>query len=246
MNEYKKNCEQIKHDINKEFSKMMQEACNIYWEAEYHDILDNKEFIDDLLRKRKYIRNKRILQSVAVVLMILLTGVYASVWFHADNSYAEKRLSEKHISVISPQNLNEKTDGENSDTEIITVKDEEGMRWSKKDMGEIHIARYIPEGYDMDQLIVTTMSGYKSAEYTYSKKNNILYLCLEYYNETADITVVGNVYISPITNQKMYIKTIDDTDGYTISCYEETYDCYIRGMGDIKEGIKVMESLELY
>lgn len=231
-------------DIDKEFAEIMKEACLTNEESHYDD-KEAKEFIYSLIKENNKNKGKRFFRSVAVIMMILFTGVTVSIWCQVDGVYGGKHLVEKCVNLISPLSQKEEIDDDGNIVNVFSIDEEQEIKFAQKAFPQLKKINYIPEGYTFDHLIIQEGNDYMTVEYAYHSGSAPLFISFQYDKANSEIMVVGESYVLEDTGRKLYIDEIDETGEYTVIEITEFYDCMVTGVGDKSMGIKIMESIEL-
>ena len=233
-----------RRDVDKDFLELMQEASFLYEQENLKCGDVDEVFIRQLLKRKKQANIKKALRSVAVITLVLITGVSVSVWTQVDGVYGGKQFVEKCISLISPINSEEEINEDGDVTNVITITDEADLSLAKRTFEKLKHATYIPEGYVFDSLKIQKGTDFETVEYRYVKGEQSLLIVFQYEEEMSEIMVVGEIYKSPQSGKQFYIDEIEETKEYSIIDVTETYECIVMGIGDKQEGIKVIESID--
>lgn len=232
-----------KNSIDKDFANMLQEAAVLYQKKKHPENDSGTEFIKKQLKARKVKKQKKVLKSVAVVAIILVTGIATSIWCQVDGVYGGKRFIEKCVSIVSPVDHEEIVTEDGEISNIITIDNEEKLELAYKKYPEVKELGYIPDGYNFESLTIETGKTYTSIEYIYMNDTKPLIVSFDYNSDSPDIMIVGDLYKSKETGKEMYVDEIVDTNEYSIIQITDTYDCVVMGIGDKEEGIKVIDNI---
>lgn len=237
-----------KKKIDYEFSQMMQEASLLYQEQclKEHDI--DREFIYEKIRDRKRQRVNRFLTSAAAVVLILVTGITVNVWFQADGAYGGKQFIKRCVTIISPLDYDEKIDEDGQKTTIISIDEEKHLDDAEEYFDGLKAARYIPKGYSFKQLTIQENPTSSFVEYVYNHDTDVALVIAFFYSddsEDEDTVVMGELYLSPTSGKELYISENTATNEYCVIELTENYDCIVSGKGELKEGIRIIESIEV-
>lgn len=233
-----------KKNLDKELSDVLSEAAMLYQEEELGNTDIDELFIHRLVKQKRKRTFSRFTRTVAVVMLVLVTGVSISVWSQVDGVYGGKRFIQKCVTIISPLSIEEIINDSGEVTTITTVTEKKDIPKAKKVFENLKIARYIPEGYSFDKLTIREDAVTSSVEYIFSKGDEVLVIAFEYGTEDADIMVAGEEYVSPNTGKKLYVDENRELNEYSVIEICNEYDCIIAGRGHKEEGIRIIESIE--
>ena len=243
MKNYDKKSIEIDNKLADKISAASIDYSSTLWEESLNSQEEAEIFIKNTLKKKRRSATNKLIKSVAVVMLILVTGVVSSIWFQIDGVYGGKQLISKCIDIVTPLEIEEEINDEGDITKIITINEEDDIVLAKEQLGSFKVAQYVPDGYEFDYLTIRDSLERTRLEYTYDRDGKLLLVIFEYEKGTPDIMVVGELYKSPKTGQEMYIDTIEETGEYSVIEITDTYDCYVMGTGDANEGIKIVESI---
>lgn len=232
-------------DTNENFNKMMQDASDIYARKKYDDVVD-EIFLKELIERKRMSRKNHILKCASIVMIILLTGVSAGIWFNAEGAYGGKTVLQKYVSVMDPLEIKEEVDEDGNVTVSAVVDNEKDIKKIAGYFENLMIAEYVPPAYKFKNLSLSEVGENTTIEYIYEKGKDSLIISFDYYNHEPEIMVTGKPYSSPKTGQLLYINEIDGTDEYSVIEIKDEYDCVVTGIGNVKEGIKIIESIKQY
>ncbi len=235
-------------DINKEFSRQMQEAAYVYSKEKYRMTPEDDAFIKRLVSDRRKSTRRKVMKVVAVVMLTVTAGVSSVLWMNDDGVYGVRRVMDKCISVISDLDIAEEVDDDGLVTQVITVSNENDIAKLKKYVDHVHGPSYIPGDYVFDTL--TARKCYDSVTLTYVYKeqgsdNEILFF-VTYYDYDPDFVVRGDLYKSDKTGQEMYVEEVKDTGEFIATEVTDTYSCTAAGKGKRITGIRMVESIREY
>ena len=97
-------------DIDKEFSRQMQEAAYVYSKEKYRMTPEDDAFIKRLVSDRRKRKRRNVMKVAAVVVLTIGTGVSSVLWMNDDGVYGGRRVVDKCISVISDLDIAEEVD----------------------------------------------------------------------------------------------------------------------------------------
>ncbi|MCQ4636771.1 hypothetical protein NE619_08510 [Anaerovorax odorimutans] len=233
--------------LHEELCKKMQEASEQYVRQTYEAPEIDPQLFGRIKQRQKRNTHKKVLRIAALFTVVLLGGISLSVWFNADGAYGGKRLIGKYVHLLSSSSIHEEVDEEGNRSEVMEIDNFENMKEAEDLIETLYVPKYIPEGYSFISLKVTKNADEEM--YTYTYKNSTqgsLYIDYNFDNFDKDIMIDGEPYTSPRTGEKLYIKKIEETDEYTVVKVADRFECVINGIGDIEEGIRIMENLEKY
>lgn len=235
-------------DINKEFNKKMQEAAYLYSKQKYEGEELGRSLIRELAENNRRRHRNRLMRTVAVVMLVILTGVSSMIWLNDDGVYGGRRVLDKCISIISPLDIEEEIDDDGNVAQIIKVYNENDIKELKKHIKEVRGVEYIPDNYSFESLTVRKYSGSTVLEYMYSNTVNksIILVIFDYYDYAPEIMAMGEPFTSEETGQTMYVSELPETDEFIVTEITDTYNCMISGKGDKEIGICMMESIQKY
>lgn len=237
---------EYRDDMDKTLSEQLQEASLIY---EYKNLADTSigvDFVHGLIKKQKKKRQMKALKSVAVIAVVLITGLFANIWMQADGVYGGKRFVEKCINIISPLDISEEINEFGERTTIITVTEEKNLSAAKEQFEDLRIPTYVPEGFTFDILTIRKGNTHSSVEYVYKKDTELLVIAFEYNSTDSEIMIVGDLYKSPVTGQEMYVDEIKKSNEFSVIEITDSYDCIVLGTGSKDIGIKIIENIKEY
>lgn len=233
-----------KKNIDQKLSEVLTDASLLYQQEELRSAELDELFIHRIIRQKRKRTLSRLTRTVAVVMLVLVTGVSTSVWSQVDGVYGGKRFIQKCVSIISPLSIEEIINDSGEVTTITTVTEKKDIPKAKKVFENLKIARYIPEGYNFDKLTIREDTVTSSVEYIFSKGDEVLVIAFEYGTEDADIMVAGEEYVSPDTGKKLYVDENRELNEYSVIEICEAYDCIVMGRGHKEEGIQIIESID--
>lgn len=235
-------------DINKEFNNKMQEAAYLYSKQKYEKIFADDIFIKKLASYNRRRKRNCIMRTVAVIMVVILTGTSSMIWFNNDGVYGGKRVLDKCISAISPLETEEEVDDDGNVFQVIIIQNESDIEELKKYVDEVRGPEYIPDGYSFEKLTVRRHSDLIDFEYLYSnvEEKNIIIVSFKYYKYDPEIMVLGEKYLSMETGQEMYVAELSDSGEFVVTEITDKYSCIISGKGDENIGIRMMESIQKY
>ena len=154
-------------DIDKEFSRLMQDAAYVYSKEKYRMTPEDYAFIKKLVTDRRKRKRRNVIKVAAVVVLTIGAGVSSVLWMNDDGVYGGRRVMDKCISVISELDIEEEVDDDGLVTQVITVSNENDIEKLKKYVDHVHGPSYIPGDYVFDKLKVYVTSDSTILEYTY-------------------------------------------------------------------------------
>ena len=241
--------------VHDEFKEQIQEAREFYIRQNYDAPELDLDKLKSVYKTSRKKTRKRMVGMVAMLTIILICGMSMGVWISGDGAYGGQQFIEKCLTVIAPEEENNEIQPGVDYEKIIENEDEVDAALDQLDVA--HKPGYIPYDCEFDNVrIVYDSDAYGTAEnpspwtaleYYYTRGGNPFYVSFYYWqNASTDVTVVGKLYKSPVTGQEMYIDEIEETGEFSVIAIYDTYDCSVMGLGDIKEGIKTMESIYRY
>lgn len=237
-------------DIDKEFSRQMQDAAYVYSKEKYRMTPEDDAFIKRLVSDRRKSTRRKVMKVVAVVMLTVTAGVSSVLWMNDDGVYGGRHVMDKCISVISAIDIAEEVDDDGLVTQVITVSNENDIAKLKKYVDHVHGPSYIPGDYVFDTLKAYVTSDSTILEYTYidpeqGHDNEILFF-VTYYGYDPDFVVRGDLYKSDKTGQEMYVDEVKDTGEFIATEVTDTYSCTAAGKGKRITGIRMVESIREY
>ena len=235
-----------KKKIDYEFSQMMQDASLLYQEQCLKENEIDKAFISAQIKARKKQKVKRLLTSAAAVVLILVTGITVNVWLQTDGVYGGKQFIKKCVTLISPLDYEEEINEDGNVSTTVSITNEEHLDAAKEYFEPLRIPKYIPDGYVFQQLTIREDSTMTTVEYIYNNGDTPLLIAFMYseIDEEEEIVVTGDVYQSPVSGKKLYVSENPSTQEYSVIEITKTYECVVSGIGELEEGIRIMESIE--
>ena len=84
-------------DIDKEFSRQMQEAAYVYSKEKYRMTPEDDAFIKRLVSDRRKSTRRKVVKVVAVVMLTVTAGVSSVLWMNDDGVYGGRRVMDTKI-----------------------------------------------------------------------------------------------------------------------------------------------------
>lgn len=235
---------QIKNaKVDKNFSKLMKDASIVYQESLYED-KEAREFIHKFIKEKNNKASMRILRSVAIIMVVILSVISMSIWCQVDDAYGGRYLIDKCVNYISPLNRTEEINENGDSINSTIIYSENDLELAKKKFANLKTINYIPIEYEFDSLVIKEGNDYFYYKFTYYNKEIPLIISFRYTKEPSDIMVVGDLYKSEISGKEMYVDEIKETGEYSVIEITDSYDCLVTGIGDKNIGIKIMDSIE--
>lgn len=240
MNELKREPQ----SISRNFNQAIQEASELYVREHYKAPELDPALLKKIKKSRKKSVYKRIVQ-IAAIFMVVAVGVSAGIWANADGAYGGKKIINKWVNIISPLDIEQKTAEDGSILETVTITDEKKIEDAGDFAEQLYMPEYIPSGYSFETLKIEKDADYIYQDYQYKKGKEYLTVSANINRTGVDtgLTVTGELYKSPVTGDDLYVAAYEG-DEYSVARIGDKVDCLVGGIGDIKEGIKVMEGFK--
>lgn len=234
--------------IDKEFNQKMQEAAFIYEKSRHENNPPDHDFIKRLMKERRKERRNCIMRIAAIFTMAAIMGVISVAWVNSDGVYGGKYILNKCITFVSPLEGEVEIDDDGNVMRITTARSEEEIKIVKNKINGMVGPTYIPQGYSFKELTVRETSERVDLEYLYqdAKDGSDLVVMVMYYDYDADITIMGDAYVSEKTGKTMYVAELLETNQFTVTEIGDEYDCTLFGEGNKETGIQIMESIREY
>lgn len=238
-----------KSKVHDEFNIKMQEARQLYIRQNYDVPELDMERLKHVYKDSRRKTSRYTLKIAAMLAVVLLCGMSIGVWINGDGAYGGQNIINKCLTIVAPDDNTSVISEDDTESSERIIEDESEADAALGKLVLAHKPGYLPDGYAFEHLSIVELYDPDETlvEFSYKKGAIPLFVSFHYYEyANQDITVVGRLYTSPVTGQDMYIDEIEDTGEYTVIAVTDKYDCCVTGIGNVEEGVKIMESVFQY
>ena len=195
------------------------------------------------LRVRKN-RRKRLCRVCVMMLVLMIGSLSAGAWLNSESAYGGKRVMLQSINLVSPLDIStEYEDG--SLVKHITANEHDNVSDMKRFFSDIYEPDYLPAGYSFGRCDMTIYDWITIVQFSYGKSECEDEICItfEYWKNGPSTDTYGEKYKDPKTGKELYVQEVEDTREYSVTDFNEHYQCTVTGIGRSEDGIKVINSM---
>ena len=228
-------------DIHNELCKAVQNAKEEY----YREVYDAPELdINKLVKSKRKRTIKRIGQTAAVFLVFVISSVFFSQEFLADNGYG-KYIVQKSVSSMSPLDIKTERLDDGETFSSVYVDDEVQLGEFNKFMDRELVLRYMPEEYEFKCGEGHKTKCYYIVLYKYKSKNAYMNVGAEDIDYDMNEHIRGELIKTMDNGDKIYGEKLDKRTYVVTRIINNDIFIVIDGDGDYNEAIKVAENAEV-
>ena len=228
-------------DIHNELCRVVRDAKEEY----YREVYDAPELdINKLVKSKRKRTIKRMGQIAAVFLVFVISSVFFSQEFLADNGYG-KYIVQKSVSSMSPLDIKTERLGNGEPLSVVYIDDESQLNEFNKFMGREVVLNYMPDEYSFKCCNGHKASDFFTVLYRYEADNLYMDIDVEDIDYNMNEHIRGRLIKKMDNGDKIYGEKLDKRTYVVTRVINNDIFIVIDGDGDYNEAIKVAENAEV-
>lgn len=228
-------------DIHNELCRVVRDAKEEY----YREVYDAPELdINKLVKSKRKRTIKRMGQIAAVFLVFVISSVFFSQEFLADNGYG-KYIVQKSVSSMSPLDIKTERLGNGEPLSVVYIDDESQLNEFNKFMGREVVLNYMPDEYSFKCCNGHKASDFFTVLYRYEADNLYMDIDVEDIDYNMNEHIRGRLIKKMDNGDKIYGEKLDKRTYVVTRIINNDIFIIIDGDGDYNEAIKVAENAEV-
>ena len=228
-------------DIHNELCRVVRDAKEEY----YREVYDAPELdINKLVKSKRKRTIKRMEKIAAVFLVFVISSVFFSQEFLADNGYG-KYIVQKSVSSMSPLDIKTERLGNGEPLSVVYIDDESQLNEFNKFMGREVVLNYMPDEYSFKCCNGHKASDFFTVLYRYEADNLYMDIDVEDIDYNMNEHIRGRLIKKMDNGDKIYGEKLDKRTYVVTRIINNDIFIIIDGDGDYNEAIKVAENAEV-
>lgn len=228
-------------DIHNELCRVVRDAKEEY----YREVYDAPELdINKLVKSKRKRTIKRMGKIAAVFLVFVISSVFFSQEFLADNGYG-KYIVQKSVSSMSPLDIKTERLGNGEPLSVVYIDDESQLNEFNKFMGREVVLNYMPDEYSFKCCNGHKASDFFTVLYRYEADNLYMDIDVEDIDYNMNEHIRGRLIKKMDNGDKIYGEKLDKRTYVVTRIINNDIFIIIDGDGDYNEAIKVAENAEV-
>ena len=228
-------------DIHNELCRVVRDAKEEY----YREVYDAPELdINKLVKSKRTRTIKRMGKIASVFLVFVISSVFFSQEFLADNGYG-KYIVQKSVSSMSPLDIKTERLGNGEPLSVVYIDDESQLNEFNKFMGREVVLNYMPDEYSFKCCNGHKASDFFTVLYRYEADNLYMDIDVEDIDYNMNEHIRGRLIKKMDNGDKIYGEKLDKRTYVVTRIINNDIFIIIDGDGDYNEAIKVAENAEV-
>lgn len=228
-------------DIHNELCRVVRDAKEEY----YREVYDAPELdINKLVKSKRKRTIKRMGKIATVFLVFVISSVFFSQEFLADNGYG-KYIVQKSVSSMSPLDIKTERLGNGEPLSVVYIDDESQLNEFNKFMGREVVLNYMPDEYSFKCCNGHKASDFFTVLYRYEADNLYMDIDVEDIDYNMNEHIRGRLIKKMDNGDKIYGEKLDKRTYVVTRIINNDIFIIIDGDGDYNEAIKVAENAEV-